>query len=97
MGWNQLERRRESVLLEGVSAGAYFYFAHSYAALDNGDIGDSAVAKCDHGAPFVAVLERANVLAVQFHPEKSAEAGARVLQNFVAYAAATQAQPKSGA
>jgi imidazole glycerol phosphate synthase glutamine amidotransferase subunit len=97
MGWNQLEHRRASVLLEGVSAGAYFYFAHSYAALDNGDIGDAAVATCDHGAPFVAVLERANVLAVQFHPEKSADAGARVLQNFVAYAAAPQAQAKSGA
>ncbi len=87
MGWNQLARRRDSVLLEGVPAAEYFYFAHTYAALDNGDAGDAAVATCDHGAPFVAVLERANVLAVQFHPEKSAQAGARVLHNFVSYAA----------
>ncbi len=95
MGWNQLQRKRESVLLEGVAASAYFYFAHSYAALDNGDAGDATVATCDHGAPFVAVLEDANVLAVQFHPEKSAEAGARVLGNFVAYAAASRFRARS--
>src|SRR5580700_1350209 len=82
MGWNQLQRKRASVLLEGVPASAYFYFAHSYAALDNGGAGDATVATCDHGASFVAVLEDANVLAVQFHPEKSADAGARVLANF---------------
>ena len=85
MGWNQLQRRRDSVLLEGVPASAYFYFAHSYAALD---AGDATVATCENGTSFVAVLERANVLAVQFHPEKSAESGARVLGNYVAYAAA---------
>jgi glutamine amidotransferase len=101
MGWNQVHRKRESVLLEGVPASAYFYFAHSYAALENdnddGDAGDAVVAICDHGAPFVAVLERANVLAVQFHPEKSAEAGARVLGNFVAYATVRQTKARSRA
>ena len=68
MGWNQLQRLRPSVLLEGVPGDAYFYFAHTYAALD---AGDAAVAMCDHGAPFVAALERENLFAVQFHPEKS--------------------------
>jgi imidazole glycerol phosphate synthase glutamine amidotransferase subunit len=94
MGWNQLQRKHQSVLLEGVPASAYFYFAHSYAALHHGAgsaAGNSAVATCDHGAEFVAVLERGNVFAVQFHPEKSAEAGARVLGNFVAHAASAQA------
>ncbi len=83
MGWNQLRRVRPSALLEGVSPDAYFYFAHSYAALD---AGDAAIAMCDHGLPFVAALERDNVFAVQFHPEKSGDAGAQVLANFLAYA-----------
>ena len=85
MGWNQLRQVRHSVLLDGIPANAYFYFAHSYAALD---AGDSAVAMCEHGVPFVAALERRNLFAVQFHPEKSGDAGARVLANFVAYAGA---------
>ena len=85
MGWNQLRHVRPSALLEGIPANAYFYFAHSYAALD---AGESAVAMCEHGVPFVAALERRNLFAVQFHPEKSGDAGARVLANFVAYAGA---------
>lgn len=85
MGWNQLRQVRPSALLEGIPGGAYFYFAHSYAALE---AGDSAIAMCEHGAAFVAALERQNLFAVQFHPEKSGEAGARVLANFVAYAGA---------
>src|ERR1700722_13735069 len=84
MGWNQVRRVRPSVLLEGIPASAYFYFAHSYAALD---AGDAAVALCDHAAPFVAMLEHNNVFAVQFHPEKSGDSGAQVLANFVARAA----------
>jgi imidazole glycerol phosphate synthase glutamine amidotransferase subunit len=83
MGWNQLQRVRPSVLLEGVPEDAYFYFAHTFAALD---AGDAAVAVCDHGARFVAALERGNLFAVQFHPEKSGVAGAQVLANFVAFA-----------
>lgn len=83
MGWNQLRRVRASALLEDIPANAYFYFAHSYAALD---AGESAVAICEHGVPFVAALERQNLFAVQFHPEKSGDAGARVLANFVARA-----------
>jgi glutamine amidotransferase len=80
MGWNQLRPVRPSRLLDGVPSDAYFYFAHSYAALDAGEAG---VALCDHSASFVAVLERENVFATQFHPEKSGPAGAQVLSNFV--------------
>ncbi len=80
MGWNQLRRVRSSRLLRGVPEDAYFYFAHSYAALHS-DKATAAV--CCHGADFVAVVEQDNLLAVQFHPEKSGQAGARVLQNFL--------------
>ena len=80
IGWNQLRHTGPSVLLRGVAEDAYFYFAHSFAAP-----AESAptVAACDHGMAFAAVVERRNLLAVQFHPEKSGEAGAQVLRNFV--------------
>ena len=84
MGWNQLKLTRPSRLLEGVSADAYFYFAHSFAAANsNGE----AVALCNHGADFAAVIEKHNIFAVQFHPEKSGEPGAQLLQNFLRLAA----------
>ena len=84
MGWNQLQTKRDSRLLAGVGDNAYFYFAHSYAALDgNGE----AAATCTHGAAFVAVIERENMCGVQFHPEKSGDAGQRVLKNFLRIAA----------
>lgn len=80
MGWNQLRRLGPSALLAGIPGDAYFYFAHGFAAVDSGP---AAVAVCDYGASFVAVLERGRVAAVQFHPEKSGEAGAAVLRNFL--------------
>ncbi len=81
MGWDQLQRTRPSRLLEGISPGAYFYFAHSFAATNaNGE----AVASCDYGTNFAAVLEKENIFAVQFHPEKSGDAGAQLLRNFLA-------------
>jgi imidazole glycerol phosphate synthase glutamine amidotransferase subunit len=85
MGWNQLEKKRESILLEGIDAGAYFYFAHSYAALDSN--AGAVAASCSHGAEFTAVIEQRNIYAVQFHPEKSGDSGGRVLQNFLRHAA----------
>jgi imidazole glycerol phosphate synthase glutamine amidotransferase subunit len=84
MGWNQLRRVRDSVLLSGLPGESYFYFAHTFAAME---AGEAAIAMCDHGEPFVAVVERGNVFATQFHPEKSGATGARVLANFVAFAA----------
>jgi imidazole glycerol-phosphate synthase subunit HisH len=84
MGWNQLEKKRESSLLAGIDVGAYFYFAHSYAALDTKG---AATATCSHGAQFVAVIEQKNIHAVQFHPEKSGEVGAQLLRNFLRLAA----------
>ena len=85
MGWNQLKLMRPSRLLEGISRDAFFYFAHSFAVTD--PQGESA-ALCHHGSDFAAALEHENIHAVQFHPEKSGDAGARVLQNFLNFAAA---------
>jgi glutamine amidotransferase len=82
MGWNQLRLTSASQLLEGVAPDAHFYFAHSYAAMA-GDGNAGAVATCTHGSEFIAVLENHNINAVQFHPEKSGPAGARLLQNFL--------------
>lgn len=84
MGWNQLAAKGGSRLLAGIAPGAYFYFAHSYAAHDSNGI---ASATCTHGAPFIAVLEKQNICAVQFHPEKSGAPGAQLLQNFLRMAA----------
>ena len=80
MGWNRLLAKRKSVLLEGVDADAFFYFAHTYATID---VGEETVSACNYGTEFVAVLQKENICAVQFHPEKSGEAGAQVLRNFL--------------
>ena len=81
MGWNQLARcgERRSRLLSGLPGDAYVYFAHSYAGPADAD----AVAVCDYGATFAAVVERDNLFGVQFHPEKSGSVGAGVLANFL--------------
>ena len=84
MGWNTLKTFRATPLLESVSSDAYFYFAHSFAAPA---AGDETVAVSAHGREFAAVLEKGNIRAVQFHPEKSGEAGAQVLRNFLRAAA----------
>jgi len=84
MGWNQLHALRPSLLLDGISLTAYFYFAHSYAA-PAGDAG--TVATCEHGREFTAVLENESAFGVQFHPEKSGAPGAKLLENFLRLAA----------
>jgi imidazole glycerol phosphate synthase glutamine amidotransferase subunit len=80
MGWNQLNRSRESRLLKGISADDYFYFAHSYAGPS---LGTEQAALCGYGREFVAVLEQDNIFGVQFHPEKSGVPGAKLLENFL--------------
>ena len=83
IGWNQLRRLRASVLLREIPHDAYFYFAHSYAAAASEP---HTAAACDHGFPFAAVVEQENLMAVQFHPEKSGEVGSRLLRNFLEWA-----------
>jgi imidazole glycerol-phosphate synthase subunit HisH len=89
MGWNQVRLAASSQLLSGIADGTFFYFAHSYAALQ---AGTAACAFCENGGTFVAALERKNIFAVQFHPEKSAEMGAAVLANFARAAGVPQDQ-----
>lgn len=84
MGWNQIAANRQSRLLAGIDSGAYFYFAHSYAALESNG---STAATCFHGISFAAVVEKQNIYGVQFHPEKSGDAGSRLLENFLRLAA----------
>ena len=83
MGWNRLRIVKPSPLLAGLAESDYFYFAHTFAA----GYSEHAVAICDYGTPFAAVLQEKNVFATQFHPEKSGAAGARLLQNFLRLAA----------
>ena len=84
MGWNTLKSIRATRLLDSVPSGAYFYFAHSFAAPA---VGEESAAVSEHGREFIAVLEKENIWAVQFHPEKSGAAGALVLRNFLRAAA----------
>ena len=81
MGWNTLRKYRESSLLEGIDDGAHAYFVHSYAA----PAGDDCLASCAYGREFAAVVRRGNVAGAQFHPERSAAAGERLLKNFIEY------------
>jgi imidazole glycerol-phosphate synthase subunit HisH len=89
MGWNQVDRSGASRLLTGIGDDAYFYFAHSYAAEcpTNGESSVFTPGTCSYGMRFAAVSEKENVLGVQFHPEKSGDAGQRVLQSFLRIAA----------
>jgi imidazole glycerol-phosphate synthase subunit HisH len=79
VGWNSLERTADASILEGIADGTQVYFTHSYAA---GVSADTAAATT-HGERFTAVVQRGHVAGVQFHPEKSSEAGLRVLSNFM--------------
>ena len=79
MGWNQLEPTGSSALLSGVQSGEYGYFVHSYAA----PVGPYTRAVTDYGGPFSAVVEQCNFYGAQFHPERSAALGAKILANFL--------------
>ena len=80
VGWNSLEQiRPDSRLLRGVADGAFVYFTHSWRA----PVSEDTVAATMYGGAFTAAVERGNVMGVQFHPEKSAETGLRVLRNFL--------------
>ena len=81
MGWNSLTLTRPSRLLDGLD-GADVYFAHSYAAEPDGAV---TVAKVDHEGPVAAGVESGPLAGVQFHPERSGHAGARVLENALAW------------
>ena len=81
MGWNEIEPRAAHPLLEGLGAGAHGYFVHSYhfRLADSADL----VAITDYGGPLTAMVGRENLAGTQFHPEKSQEAGLRLIGNFL--------------
>ena len=80
VGWNQVEISSGSRLLQGVNNGAFVYYTHSYRA----PVVAETVACTNYGGAFSAAVERDNVFGVQFHPEKSAETGLKILENFCA-------------
>ena len=81
MGWNRVRQLQAHPVWEGIADDAYFYFVHSYYAqpVDASD----AIGETDYGLPFCSAVARDNIVATQFHPEKSAAAGLRLYKNFV--------------
>ena len=79
VGWNTLALQREASITDGVDDQAQVYFTHSYIV----PLTSETVAITEHGEPFTAVVQRANIAGVQFHPEKSGEVGLKILRNFV--------------
>lgn len=79
MGWNSLKPLRDDPLLDGIDAGGQAYFVHGYAA----PVSEDALATAKHGSEFAAVVRRGNRWGAQFHPERSASIGARLLENFL--------------
>lgn len=78
MGWNDIGILRQNALFAGLN-GAYFYFVHSFCV----NLNEFTLAKCEYSEPFSAALMKENFFGVQFHPERSGEAGAVLLKNFV--------------
>lgn len=85
IGWNQVERRRDHPLFDGIADGADFYFVHSYAGAPAAgtDAAAAVLAETVHGRPFASAVARGSLLGVQFHPERSGDDGLRLLANFV--------------
>ncbi len=81
VGWNTVEIVRRSRILDGIADGTSFYFTHSYAA----PVTTACVGRTDYTIPFASVVESGNAFGVQFHPEKSGDAGLRVLRNFLEF------------
>lgn len=81
MGWNQVKQRLHHPIFEGIPDEANFYFVHSYYA--EPDDKSLIAAETDYGIPICSVLARGNLIATQFHPEKSGEIGLRMYHNFI--------------
>lgn len=80
MGWCRVRAQERHALLDGIADGSWFYFVHGYAL----PASPAALAVATHAAPFTAAAAHGNFFATQFHPERSARAGARLLANFLA-------------
>jgi len=80
MGWNTVTSKYDNPLFKGIPNDEYFYFVHSFAVDDY----EHTLATCDYGFRFSAAIHKDNFYGVQFHPERSSEAGAQLLKNFLA-------------
>jgi glutamine amidotransferase len=78
IGWNDVTFTREHPLVDHVPSGSYFYFVHSYYV----EPSSMTVGESEYGVPFSAIVARDNVVATQFHPEKSADLGLKLYANF---------------
>lgn len=81
MGWSPIETHYQHPLTKGLETNAWFYFVHSYALPTS----SHTIASAMHGKRFTAVVGKDNFVATQFHPERSSSAGARMLENFLAW------------
>ena len=96
MGWNEVRQTVEHALWRGIPQGSRFYFVHSYFPVPGGR--ELTAGECVYGVPFACAAARDNIFAVQFHPEKSAAAGLKLLANFVEWRpAARRATQKAAA
>lgn len=91
MGWNSVDFKNDHPVLAGIPQGSYFYFVHSYYAAPRDQ--ESVAGVTGYGISFCSVYARENLVATQFHPEKSGSVGLRIYRNFVALVAAYQANP----
>jgi len=80
MGWNQVYAKKESELLKGIKEGEFFYFVHSYYVKPRDE--SVKLTETDYGIYFTSAIEKDNIFATQFHPEKSQRVGLRLLENF---------------
>jgi len=80
IGWNQIKIQKESAILEGIPDNSFFYFVHSYYAEPKDK--EIALTKTDYGGEFVSAVEKGNIFALQFHPERSGDIGLSILKNF---------------
>jgi glutamine amidotransferase len=81
MGWNRVHQSRAHPLWNGVADNSYFYFVHSYFAVPENAA--HTIGETDYGAPYCCAVAKDNIVATQFHPEKSAAAGLQLYKNFV--------------
>ena len=81
MGWNQVYKKKESELLKNIKEGEFFYFVHSYYVKPKNK--KVVLTETDYGIYFTSAIEKENIFATQFHPEKSQKAGQKLLKNFV--------------
>jgi imidazole glycerol-phosphate synthase subunit HisH len=79
MGWNQVQQSRENPLFSGIKSGEYFYFVHSYYA----PIVQATIGITEYNVQFTSAIQQKNYYGVQFHPEKSSNAGLQLLKNFI--------------